>query len=493
MKGKFLLSGQLARVVSLRRFHNITKWPKVDARRAILALLVVVTGAFAGSPQSFATDATVSANEASRAGWRDVMSNMETPSTGCFRAEYPGVAWEQVPCRTLSPHPHAHTVPRTLLDGGPATIGNGNDFVLAASGLITKTIGSFPTVTGVSEESSVGIPSFGGGGILGAGEYMLQINTNNTGKTSACSGGNSDCTVWQQFIYATDYETKGSAAVFIQYWLLGYGASCPSGYTVSSGSCYKNSSYVSAPNVAITSLASLKLTGAVVPGGNDTITFTDGTVAYSVSAADGVLQIGTVWNESEFNVVGDADGSQAVMNQGTAITVNVAATYGSTSAPGCPSTVGTTGETNNLTLGTCVASGGTMPSIQFTETWSGVSDSPTITEGIRVVRGGTTWRGFLAGSGGTGSISPTTMSDGRSYQEFADTNGSGFADSIVAVGGFSSDPGQGWLGSATALGVTKTGASASYAYVSGTALWTWSSQFGFTGSGTASVKLVHID
>jgi hypothetical protein len=43
----------------------------------------------------------------------------------------------------------------------------------------------------------------GGGGILGSNEYSVQLNTNFTGTTSVCAG-HSGCTVWQQFIYATD-------------------------------------------------------------------------------------------------------------------------------------------------------------------------------------------------------------------------------------------------------------------------------------------------
>jgi hypothetical protein len=109
-----------------------------------------------------------------------------------------------------------------------------SDYALVATSLISKTVGSFPTVSGVTSESSVGVPAFGDGGILGANECTLQINTNANSKTSVCSGGASGCTVWQQFIYATNYETKGSEAAFMQYWLLGYGT-CPSGWSSDAG------------------------------------------------------------------------------------------------------------------------------------------------------------------------------------------------------------------------------------------------------------------
>jgi hypothetical protein len=246
--------------------------------------------------------------------------------------------------------------------------GNGHDYVAEAAGRITKTLGTFPTVTGVTSEKGVGVPLFGDGGILGRNEYTLQLNSNYTGTTSACAG-HTGCTVWQQFIYATDYETKGEGAVFIQYWLIGWGDSaCPSTFgSDGGGDCYKNSAYVAAPDMKITSLGSLSLSGAAVAGGHDTVVFNNGTTAYTVSASDSVLDISAVWKESEFNVVGDAGGSRADFNAGSSIIVKVALTDGSTAAPTCVANAGSTGETNNLNLGSCVVSGGTTPYIEFIE------------------------------------------------------------------------------------------------------------------------------
>ena len=189
--------------------------------------------------------------------------------------------------------------------------------------------------------------------------------------------------VGQQFLYAPNYETKGSAAVFIQYWLLAYGSTCPSGWTSDDDKdCYKNSGYVAAPDVAITGLASLKLAGTVVSGGNDTVTFTDGTTAYALSAADSVLDIASVWKQAEFNVVGNSGGSQAVFNTGSSVTVKLAASYGSTTAPSCVAGSGTTAETNNLILGTCAAAGGTAPDIEFVESMLG--PPPPVPTGLRL-------------------------------------------------------------------------------------------------------------
>jgi hypothetical protein len=351
-----------------------------------LTHFVLITGGAAIMACSMAIAGQSNPEEQAQAQWRETMINVETPQAGCYQATYPDIQWESASCGTVTEH--AHPLPRHAKAGEPQTTGDGNDYALVAASLISKTVGSFPTVSGVTSESSVGVPAFGDGGILGANEYSLQINTNANSKTSVCSGGASGCTVWQQFIYATDYETKGSGAAFMQYWLLGYGT-CPSGWSNGGGGdCYKNSSYVSVPDVAITGLANLKLTGAAVSGGNDTVTFANGTQAYSVTALDSVLQMGTVWTQSEFNVVGDAGGSEAVFNSGASITVNVAATDGSTAAPTCKADAGTTGETNNLNLGTCTATGGSTPSVQFKE--SLVSVPITLTVALTSVGGGLT-------------------------------------------------------------------------------------------------------
>ena len=283
---------------------------------------------------------------------------------GCFQASYPSVDWEQVECREL--HPRVHTVVRKPGEG--QVTGNGHDYVAEAAGLISGTLGTFPTVTGVKSEKSVGVAEYGDGGILGPNEYSLQLNTNFTGTTAACDG-HAGCVVWQQFIYATDYEVEGEAAVFMQYWLIGWGDSaCPSGFaSAGSGDCYGNSKYVSAPDVKATSLASLSLSGAAADGGNDTVVFTDGTKAYSVSGRDTVLDISEVWKESEFNIVGDAGGSRADFNKPVSITVKVALTDGTTSAPTCVANGGTTGESNNLNLGSCTRKSATKPYIEFTE------------------------------------------------------------------------------------------------------------------------------
>ncbi|GAB2583603.1 hypothetical protein ISP15_17115 [Dyella jejuensis] len=314
-----------------------------------------------------ATDQQVGPIESlAREAWRENMAQIATPSEGCFEATYPSIIWEQTVCRQISAH--AHPVVHKPLWGPAQTAGNGNDYTLQTSSLITQAVGSFPTVTDVTSEKGVGVAAYGDGGILGTNEYSLQINSSFNSTTSACKS-KSGCTIWQQFVYAPDYETQGEAAVFMQYWLIGYGSSrCPSGFgSDGEGDCYENSAAATAPDVPATQLGSVKLTGAVTSGGNDTVTFTDGTKAYSSSGKDSVLYLSQVWKQVEFNVVGNAGGSEAEFNKGASITVKAAVTDGSTSAPSCVADSGTTGESNNLNLGSCSTASGSTPSIQFTE------------------------------------------------------------------------------------------------------------------------------
>jgi hypothetical protein len=301
-----------------------------------------------------------------RQAWRENIAQIATPSQGCFHASYPSIVWQQVACGTV--RSDVHPTPHHYLFGAPQTAGNGNDYTLQTSGLISSAVGTFPTVSGVTSEQSVGVPAYGDGGILGANEYSVQLNTQFTSTTSACKS-HSGCTVWQQWVYATDYSEDGEGAIFMQNWLIGYGSSrCPSGFASDGeGDCYGNSNAALPPDISPADLASLKLTATVASGGNDTAVVTYDGDAYSTSQKDSTLDIASVWNTGEFNVVGDAGGSEAEFNSGSSITVNLAVSDGSTSAPSCVADSGTTGESNNLNLGSCSASGGSTPSIEFTE------------------------------------------------------------------------------------------------------------------------------
>ena len=367
--------------------------------RAAGSVAIVVAGMTAYT-LAFAAPPTPAPEEQAHAQWRESMLHTKTPGEGCFEAAFPATRWVTVPCHAVSYH--THPIPRVSESTAHQTVGNGDDYAIVAPGtdLITQTVGSFPSVSGVTSETGAG----------GANDYSLQLNTNFNLATSACSGGAAGCTVWQQFLYVP-------GSVFIQYWLIGYGASCPGGYTSSSGSCYKNSSGTSAPSVAATGLGNVTLTGTATSGGNDTVMFTNGASAYGMTASDSVLKIGTVWNQSEFNVVGDAGGSEAIFNTGSVITVNVAAQYGSTTAPTCPSGAGTTGETNNLNLLPCTATGGATPSIQFVES---LVNAPTISKAFSPT-------GIIAGGTSTVTLTLANPNAGLSL------TGAKFTDSLFSM------------------------------------------------------------
>lgn len=330
---------------------------------AVLVSLSAALTAYAGvAPPAPIVDA---AEAQVREAWRENIAHIAAPADGCFEATYPSILWERVNCIAEPHHPHylpprvaaGRSLPAGQVKGAGQTTGDGNDYVAQVTGLMSNAIGTFPTVTGVTSESSTG----GSGGIDGANDYTLQINSNYT-QTSAACNGHAGCRVWEQFVYSS-----GEQAAYMQYWLINYGNSCPSGWASYSGDCYKNSASVSVPKLAINSLANMKLSGSAVLNGTDTLVFTNGTKAYTTTGKDSVVDLASVWNQSEFNIVGDAGGSQATFNKGSSITVKLAVANGTTNAPTCVANAGSTGETNNLTLQSCTASGGSAPAIQFTE------------------------------------------------------------------------------------------------------------------------------
>ncbi len=302
------------------------------------------------------------------ANWRAVMAQNPTPGEGCFHASYPDIVWESVECEAGQPRVQPVHVNPT--DAGAEVAGNGHDYVARAQGLITSANGGF-TIKGVTSEKGVGVAEYKDAGILGPNEYSVQLNTNDKLTTPACAG-HSGCTVWQQFVYVPDYLKKGHADVFMQYWLLGWGSSCPRGWTQKGANCVTNSSYAKAPDIPITDLGNVSLTGTAIAGGDDSVTLYYGSDVYSISANDDLLDISSVWDKAEFNVLGNEGGSRADFNKGSSITVDLFLVDGSTSAPKCVPKDGTAGESNNLKLGTCKASTifllfGLYPYIEFTE------------------------------------------------------------------------------------------------------------------------------
>ena len=325
--------------------------PPSTARKAkpdmkhILAAAIALAGFSSGAFAAAAPKPDAQAREA----WRQAIAHTPVPEDGCFAASYPNPGWVKVQCKRAPARPY---LPRRGRSG--YTVGNGNDYSAVVSHVISSAVGSFPAVSGVTHET----------GYDGqANTYSLQLNSEFF-TTTVCNGSSdpSSCQGWQQFVYSN------SGTAFMQYWLLDYGSTCPSGgWMAYQGSCYRNSSAVSVPVQAITQLGYLKVTGTAVSGGTDTMVMTTESSAYSTTGKDSVVNLAHAWNAAEFNVVGDGGGSAAKFNTGSSVTVEIALKDGSTTAPVCESDDGTTGETNNLTLGSCTVASGSTPTVKFTE------------------------------------------------------------------------------------------------------------------------------
>jgi hypothetical protein len=321
---------------------------------------VLLLGALAGFSASLAAQAdrevTSPTDAKTHKEWRETMHHTRAPHEGCFHASYPSTQWKAVQC---APPPGWRSTPRR----GPSdqAVGNGADLVVQAptGQLFSNAIGSFPLVSGVTSETGVGTAAGNYGGILGANEYSLQLNTNQS--YSAACGSNSSCKAWQQYLFATNTcpslvscsTYTNETQVFIEYWLLDYGPTCPTGWASDGANdCVQNSpaTTIYSGQLPITDLSQLSLSGSATASGTDEATVTFDGEAYQATVADSYTDIASVWSEAEFNVVGNDNRSQAEFNPGASIIVNIQVTDGSSSAPTYVNNAGTTGESNNLSL-----------------------------------------------------------------------------------------------------------------------------------------------
>jgi hypothetical protein len=237
---------------------------------AFLWMALSVTGAFAqnaplpqnpaqtGAPQQAPVD------DARRKAWNETMSRTPKPKEGCFTSAYPSTEWKEVPCITPLPRPYQPASgPR------PQTVGNGTDWTAkSGTGPISTAVGSFDSVSGVTTvtDSASG----------NANTFSLQLNTNTFNTSTLGCNRVPNCVGWQQFIFSTDGCTSNTPCVFIQYWLINFGPTCPSPWLqtpLSPNNCYQNSpKAASVPAQIIAGLANMILTGTAASGGNDTAT-----------------------------------------------------------------------------------------------------------------------------------------------------------------------------------------------------------------------------
>ncbi|QBG89966.1 hypothetical protein ACQR53_20235 [Xanthomonas oryzae] len=343
----------------------------ITVQSLLAACIIASTASAAYAGQTAASESAGRA--AAISSWETTIRQEAPAMEGCFRSTFPNMGWQAARCM-----PSSKRVPlpssanrgdrRTTTAHTDSTfmVGNGNDYVASTSRLTRSAIGSFPSVSGVT---------------TGVVDYTLQINTDVVSNPTTCAQfGYSSCQTWQQFIYDTDYDSDTSngrtPAVYIEYWFYADSTSeykskgCPSGWSTAEdeNACWRDGNLTNAPLVPLSKIGSMTLSGSATAGGVDTVTLSVDGQAYSVSERASTLNINKIWRQSEFNIFGhNTDSPMVSFNSGSRVTVNVAVNDGTASAPTCLGNAGTTFEQNNLTLGSCTATGGTAPAITFTQ------------------------------------------------------------------------------------------------------------------------------
>jgi uncharacterized protein YneR len=308
-----------------------------------------------------------------KAQWQGDIAHVRQPGTGCYRASYPVLQWHAVKCITPPNVPLMPAKPpRPARHARPALVGNGTDYAAQVTGLISEATGTFQDVSpNITEQGQVDNT-----GPLVPNAFTLQLNTQTWAGSPMCAGSSSpaNCSAWQQFIYG--FSLNGDSAIFIQYWLLNYDTTCPSGWITSTNqgaiSCFKNSKGVGVTTVAAESLPYTQLTGSAQSGGNDAVSLTVGTsVAASVSNTDSMLDLAKNWNSTEWGVFGDYNDAEADFGANTTLSAQTVLTATSNATPKCPET-GYTGERNNLSLASTPAlPGQSSPTIESRQTNDG--------------------------------------------------------------------------------------------------------------------------
>ena len=339
---------------------------KIKRSLGVLAALALASASITTGSALAATHPTAQ----TKAQWRAAIAQVRQPGSGCYHASYPALQWRATRCVTA---PNIPLVPvplsRSARHGAPETVGDGTDYSAVVSGLISKATGTFQDVS--SGITVKGQP--GGSGSQTANAFSLQLNSQFFAGSPACSGSSdpSGCLAWQQFVYT--YESRRSGDIFMQYWLINYDATCPSGWYSYSDDCYTNSNASTVSTLTAAELASVNLTGSAASGGQDAVSLSVGSgSATSVTNSDNEVDLATYWNTAEWGVYGDGGGSEANFGSNTTLQAQTALTATSNSAPSCVEE-GFTGETNNLKLSSTPALGSEPSPTMATRQTNGTS------------------------------------------------------------------------------------------------------------------------
>ena len=288
--------------------------------------------------------------------WQAAIAQVPAPGSGCYNASYPKLQWSAVECVTARNWRFA-----------PSTVGNGVDYSAQVSGTISKATGTFKDVS--SDITEKGQVDATGSKITNA--FSLQLNTEFFSGSPACSGSSdpSDCLAWQQFVYAYDGCGSGANCIFMQYWLIDYDATCPSGWYTYSDDCYTNSNAATVSTVTAKDLASISFYGSAAKGGKDKVSLSIGSgTATLVTGPDSMVDLAPYWDTTEWGVFGDAGGGEAYFGTDNALEAQTALKGTSSAAPKCVKE-GFTGETNNLKLASTPALGSeSLPTMASTQT-----------------------------------------------------------------------------------------------------------------------------
>lgn len=390
------------------------------------SLLSALVGSFAAHAQPTqltppSTSTQPSAEElAKREAWRATMARTPTPKKGCFTSSYPNTEWQEVPCGTPSryPNPPAHERGHGL-PVATDPVGNSNDYSAQpvgnglpdpgpnastrpdtagnnqSSGLISSAVGSFDSVTPAIQESGLWWTDNGPPpppacnhpppcpspdtapapnalrAVPTRNAFSLQLNTQHF-TTPACQGV-TNCLGWQQFVFSQD-QCSGPC-VFIQYWLLGFGA-CPkespfppTPWTQSGNNCFISSYSQTAPAVPAGQLQGTTLTG-IAASDKDTVVLTTANGTAMATSAESVLNLAQGWNAVEWNIFGDCCDFQAIFSAGSTLVLRTSVNSGANIFPPTCVREGFTGETNNLFLVSTPTPAPvlTLPAIVLTET-----------------------------------------------------------------------------------------------------------------------------
>jgi hypothetical protein len=327
-----------------------SSFPAIAAPKTTKASGAATPPGAAASANASQQDAKKEPTKEERKSWRKQLLTTPRPKAGCFTATYPQTTWREEPCRP--PKPHKLFLPKL---GGMSQIqtvgGSGPDFSATVTGHITQSEGSFDSVTGVTSTDA----------------YSLQLNTDFF-STSTCSSSPSpaSCSGWEQFVY----ESSGDA--FMQYWLINFGPTgtlcptprsthCDGSHVFTDGWCpidlygavYCVVNGANEPSVSAQSMSTLdqiQLAGSAASGAaNDSMTVTVGGTAHSATGDNYFPDMGTQWQEAEFNVFGDGGGSATTFNSGATLQVRTEVVSGTNLGPGCDLRT-FTAESSNLTL-----------------------------------------------------------------------------------------------------------------------------------------------